>query len=98
MKSDNSISKLIIVIVFFSVIFLCIFSDMIIGVNGFGPTKSFQATVLSKHIGYSKNSNGNSKSHYMVTTTSGTFEVDNGWLLGVYNADEIYGSLLYYYY
>lgn len=66
---------------------ICI-SQVSCGVGGFGPQGTTTAKVLSKHVDASKES-----SHYMVTTDAGTFEVGNGVLLGVWNADEIYGSL-----
>ena len=49
------------------------------------------ATVLSKHIDSGKKSGDSS---YMVTTDKGTFEVQNGYWLDVWNADAIYGQLI----
>jgi hypothetical protein len=57
--------------------------------GGFGPVDTVEnATVITKHVDAGKEA-----SSYMVTTDKGTFEVDNGWLLGVWNSDEIYGQL-----
>jgi hypothetical protein len=57
--------------------------------GGFGPEASVkEATVITKHVDAGKNS-----SSYMVTTDKGTYEVDNGFLLGIWNADEIYGVM-----
>jgi hypothetical protein len=65
----------------------------IMGIGGFGPEKSIShATVISKHVDIQKSSDSTS-SHYMVATNMGTFEVDNGFLLGIWNSDEIYGGL-----
>jgi len=58
--------------------------------GGMGPTNTLTVTVSDKHVDADKESG----SHYMVNTDKGTFEVDNGLLLGVWNADELYGKLL----
>lgn len=64
------------------------FSSVILGIDGYGPYKNISdITIISKHIDSGK------KSHYMVTTNQGTFEVGNGYFLGVWNSDEIYGNL-----
>ena len=60
------------------------------GRGGYGSTSFVTATVKTKHV----DSGGkNADSSYMVTTDKGTFEVDNGILLGIWNSDEIYGYL-----
>lgn len=61
----------------------------VLGVDGYGPVNKYSVTVISKHIDAQKDS-----SSYMVNTDVGTFEVDNGILLDVWNADEIYGRIL----
>ena len=53
------------------------------------PVNSVTARVISKHVDYSRHN----ESHYMVSTTSGTFEVQNGFLLDMWNADEVYGQI-----
>ncbi len=59
------------------------------GAGGFGPTKTVSnVTVIDKHVDRS-----NDSSHYMVTTDKGVFEVDNGILLGIWNSDEVFGSI-----
>lgn len=60
---------------------------------GFGESqRTLDVTVLSKHVDIS--GSGDSRaSHYMVTTDHGTFEINNGWIMGVWNADELYGQL-----
>jgi hypothetical protein len=62
------------------------------GVGVFGPTKQLMVTVETKHVDVSGDSDYQ-RSHYMVTTDAGVFEVDNGLLLGIWNADEMYGML-----
>lgn len=64
-------------------------ADPMLGVGGYGPVKTYDVTIVSKHIDAQKDS-----SSYMVNGDTQTFEVDNGVLLGVWNADVIYGSLL----
>lgn len=58
------------------------------GVNGWGPRRTVDTVVTKTYI-----DNDKQGSHYMVATDSGVYEVDNGWWLGVTNADEIYGGL-----
>lgn len=60
------------------------------GVGGCGPRGSVsQATVTRLWV----DNLGERGSAYMVATDKGVFEVDNGILLGMWNADEVYGSL-----
>lgn len=60
------------------------------GVGGCGPTNSVQhATVQRLWV----DNLGKGGSAYMVGTDKGVFEVDNGIMLGMWNADEVYGSL-----
>lgn len=76
-----------------AVLAINIIAPMVLDIGGYGPTKTVtNATVVSKHVDISKGENS-SETHYMVTTSEGTFEVDNGILLKVWNADEIYGKL-----
>lgn len=58
------------------------------GRGGYGPERVTTATVKSKHV--DARDKGSS---YMLTTDKGTFEVDNGILLGLWNADELYGNI-----
>jgi hypothetical protein len=81
----------------FSVIIVAIFVAIIaapiyFGTGGFGPINTHVVTVKNKHVDY-RRTGDSSSSHYMVHTDNGTFEVNNGFLLGVWNADEIYGSM-----
>lgn len=74
----------------FGIIFIIIIFpllNIIYGVGGFGPQRTVIATVNTKHVDSGENS------HYMITTDAGVFEVDNGFMLGVWNSDEIYGSI-----
>ena len=60
------------------------------GVGGWGPTVYHQnATIQRAWVDNSKEG-----SHYMVATDRGVFEVDNGVLLGMWNADEVYGQMV----
>lgn len=59
------------------------------GTGGYGPVRQYSVVVVSKHIDAQDDS-----SSYMVTTDVGTFEVDNGPLLDVWNADVIYGNIV----
>lgn len=64
-------------------------AEIFMGVGIFGPTRNQTVKVVSKHV----DTTSNHGSHYMVTTDKGTYEVDNGFILGVWNADELYGRL-----
>lgn len=60
------------------------------GVGGCGPSGSVaQAKVTRLWV----DNSGERGSAYMVATDKGVFEVDNGLLLGMWNADELYGKL-----
>lgn len=67
----------------------CVGCSSALGVNGFGPVRSVTATVVSKHVDVGKETG----SSYMVTTDRGTYEVQNGVILGMWNADTTYGRL-----
>lgn len=66
---------------------------MSLGVGAWGPTRTWEVTVNRLYVDYS-GSDENRQSHYMVGTDQGVFECDNGWLLGVWNADELYSRLV----
>ena len=60
------------------------------GVGGCGPSGSVaQAKVQRLWVDHLAEGG----SAYMVGTDQGVFEVDNGSLLGMWNADELYGKL-----
>jgi len=63
--------------------------DVTHGTGGQGPVRQYSVLVVEKHIDAQKDS-----SSYMVTTDVGVFEVDNGPLVDVWNADVIYGNIL----
>jgi hypothetical protein len=58
------------------------------GVGVYGPTRTVETTVNRVYIDTSKEG-----SHYMVGTDSGVYEIENGYWLGVNNADELYAKL-----
>jgi hypothetical protein len=66
--------------------------NVFIGAGGWGPTISREVTVTRTYVDYS-GSGDNKESHYMVATDEGVFEVGNGILLGLWNADELYGKI-----
>lgn len=62
------------------------------GVGGCGPRRDVKhATVTRMYVDHSGGKHGGSA--YMVGTDKGVFEVDNGILLGMWNADELYSAL-----
>jgi hypothetical protein len=63
-----------------------------LGIGGFGPTNEHTVTVQRLYVDYSGSGDSQS-SHYMVGTDNGVYEVDNGILLGLWNADELYSRL-----
>ena len=60
------------------------------GCGSFGPAKTQDVTVQRLYVDSGSNESG---SHYMVGTDKGVFEVENGWLLGLWNADELYSKM-----
>jgi len=89
MKKGFTLVELIVVICLLVIFLLFCIPYCSGGVGGLGKHDTVTCIVKSKHI-----DTRGGKSHYMVTTTQGTFEVDNGPALGVWNADEIYGNIL----
>jgi hypothetical protein len=71
---------------------LALGSNMLLGINGFGPTQIQEVTVKRLYVDIS-GSKDNTASHYMVSTDKGIFEVSNLMWFGIFNADEIYGQL-----
>lgn len=84
-KSGRGLAHLLVVIALFGVVVL-LFKAC--GVGGFGPTNVVEATVTRLYV-----DTGKEASAYMVTTDKGVFEIDNGLMLGMWNADELYGPL-----
>ena len=68
-------------------IFFCLTWAFWLGGHGWGPYHEVDATITRAYV-----DTGDKHSHYMVGTDNGVFEVQNGFLLGVYNADEIYSK------
>ena len=60
------------------------------GVGGCGPVNN---PKHCKIVRLWVDNLGESGSAYMVSTDKGVFEVDNGIMLGMWNADRLYGSL-----
>jgi len=93
MQNSNPIMFAAVVII---VVVLAIAIPFSCGIGGFGPENEYDVTVLSKHVDIESTHTDDgttTSTSYMVTTDKGTFEVDNGILLDVWNADEIYGQL-----
>lgn len=90
-KSFNFLVVGIIVLTFVLVIGSCS-SHIILGVGAFGPKNTEIITITRCYVDIS-GSGKKSQSHYMVGTDKGTFEVNNGLMLGVWNADDIYSKL-----
>jgi len=64
----------------------------IIGIGGFGPTEILDVTVSRAYVDVG-GTKDNPESYYVVVTDKGSFEVDNGILLGIWNADDLFGQL-----
>ena len=67
---------------------LIVWATLSLGIGGFGPTRTWDVTVTRLYV-----DTGKDKSHYMVGTDRGVFEVANGFILGLWNADELYARL-----
>ena len=82
-----------------AILFLCLFGLFIVipnvlGVGGFGPEEKYEVLVTRLYVDVSGGGEDTAvESSYMVGTDKGVFEVDNGYLLNVWNADEIYSKL-----
>ncbi len=87
-KGSTTFIEIVIGVLFLALLIGIPSCNGILGVGGCGPTNVVvNATIESKHV------DSGEVSSYMITTNKGTFEVDNGIFLGVWNADEIYGSM-----
>ncbi len=94
-KSAFSIVEIMIAIVIVGLVLATLFPisyRIAKGAGSFGPTRSEEITVTRLYVDYSGGKKSQS-SHYMVGTDKGVFEVDNGILLGLWNADELYAKL-----
>ena len=83
-------SLVVIVVLLLIAVVFCI--PIFLGVNGWGPINYVEATVNRTYVDISGKGE-NKASHYMVATDNGVFEIDNGIVLGMWNADELYGQL-----
>lgn len=61
----------------------------VLGIQGCGPVRTTKATVNRVYV----DAMGDFGSAYMVGTDAGVFEVSNGFLLGVWNADEVFSRI-----
>jgi hypothetical protein len=90
MKSTKSVLlkfELLLVVIFVAIVILPVSCSIFLGVGGFGPKEGHEnVTIKSKHLDSQENS-------YMLVTDKGVFEVGNGFLLGMWNADEVYGEI-----
>lgn len=84
-----SIGVAVIVLVVAAAIIFGLTHNFWLGLNGWGPVRTVDTVVTKTYIDHGEQN----QSHYMVGTESGVFEVDNGWNLGVSNADEIYAKM-----
>ena len=87
------LATLLVVIVIVALVAAIIAIPMSHGIGYWGPERTWTATVTDKWIDTESDGDGGRQSHYMVSTDKGVFECDNSLLLGIWNADEIYGQL-----
>lgn len=92
MKKGFTLTEFLITLAIVGIIFAAALIPFAIGAGGFGPTNKHVVTVTRLYVDHS-GSGDSATSHYMVGTDKGVFEVDNGILLGIWNADELYASL-----
>lgn len=78
------------VLTIIGIIFFAPAIHIINGTGGFGPERTQNVVVKRLYVDSGTKESG---SHYMVGTDKGVFEVDNGILLGMWNADEIYAQM-----
>lgn len=88
----NYTFTLFIIGIFIGLFAVTLGTNMLLGINGFGPTQVQEVTVKRLYVDIS-GSKDSSESHYMVSTDKGIFEVSNLTFFGIFNADEIYGQL-----
>jgi hypothetical protein len=63
------------------------------GIGAWGPDNTVVGALVERTYVDFSGSGEKKESHYMVVTDKGIFEVNNGFGLGVWNADELYGRL-----
>lgn len=91
--NDSPVTAWLIIIVIVGII-LAVSLPIMIGTYPFGPEATHHVTVNRLYIDTSSDGDGGRESHYMVGTDKGVFEVDNSWIAGIWNADDMYASLL----
>jgi len=64
----------------------------ILGIGGWGPKNTHVATVNNMYVDIS-GAGDSRKSHYMIGTDKGVFEVQNSLIMWLWNADEIYSKV-----
>lgn len=72
----------------FILVIAVVLSYPLMGGGSFGPTRTLEVTVTNLYVNHFSD-----ESNYMVGTDKGTMEIDNGILLHMWNADQLYGSL-----
>lgn len=82
---------LIVIFIIGLVAALCL--PVMMGMYPFGPEQTLDVTVNRMYIDTSSDGDGGHESHYMVGTDKGVYEIDNSWIAGIWNADEMYSSL-----
>jgi prepilin-type N-terminal cleavage/methylation domain-containing protein len=90
-KSGYTLVEIMIVLVIIGLVVaiaMPLIASIVHGVGSLGPTRRQIVTVESAHVDVKEGG-----SHYMVGTDAGVFELENGFFLGIYNADELYAKL-----
>lgn len=90
-----SLTELLVTLMVITIIVLAaghFFLPAIMGTFPFGPVQTKEVTVNRLYVDYSGGKDSQ-RSHYMVGTDVGVYEVNNSWWLGIWNADELYSKL-----
>ncbi len=86
--SRQTIVELLIYFCILAIVYLLFFVPIYHGQGWFGKKSNVDCTVQRLYVDMSGRS-----SHYMVGTDKGVYEVGNGFLIGIWNADEIYADI-----
>jgi len=65
--------------------------NILVGIYPFGPTKQVTATISRTYVDTLPDGGG---SAYMVATDVGVYEVEDSFITGIYNSDEIFSKLV----
>ena len=87
-KKGNSLTESLVTLAILAIAAIYAVIPALFGAGSFGPTRLETIKVNRLYV-----DGGKESSHYMVGTDKGVFEIDNGWFLGVANADELYSTL-----